>query len=179
MELPECPKPTGPADQKVIDDIKEYGWHVVLIPEQDGTPGWAFTIGLTRSFGHPEFVVFGLRSKVAHWLLNEIGKRIRSGHRFQVGENVQGLLESATCTLRPVATTWFRWFFGYAQWFYGGAKFDVLQVIWPDWSGRFPWDDGFDAAPLLPQPLLGEEDRHLAKCDALLKSMEKGKKGTA
>jgi hypothetical protein len=29
-----------------VDDVRKFGWHVVIIREQEGTPGWAFTVGM-------------------------------------------------------------------------------------------------------------------------------------
>jgi hypothetical protein len=40
----------GPDDEKVLADVREYGWHVIEIFEQDETPGWAFSIGLYKNF---------------------------------------------------------------------------------------------------------------------------------
>ena len=47
-------------DRKLLQDVAEVGWHVVLIAEEAGTPGWAFSVGLYHTFRHPEVVVFGL-----------------------------------------------------------------------------------------------------------------------
>lgn len=32
--------------ERVVDDVLTYGWHVVMVPEDEHGPGWAFTIGL-------------------------------------------------------------------------------------------------------------------------------------
>lgn len=39
---------------RVLSHIEQHGWNVTNIREQDGNPGWAFTIGLFESYGHAE-----------------------------------------------------------------------------------------------------------------------------
>ena len=76
------PRCEGLDDEKLVADVKEYGWHVVKIVEKDETPGWAFSVGLYKNFNHPEIVVFGLNDEVAHFLINAIGGEVRAGKRF-------------------------------------------------------------------------------------------------
>ena len=40
----------GDLDARVARDIARFGWHVVLIPPAEGTPGWAHTVGLVERF---------------------------------------------------------------------------------------------------------------------------------
>lgn len=40
-----------------------------MLPEDD-QPGWAYTVGLSQTFEHPELILFGLPLDVAHVLLN-------------------------------------------------------------------------------------------------------------
>jgi hypothetical protein len=42
---------TDLAEQKVLSDINEYGWHAIII-EDDGQPPWTFTIGLYETWKH-------------------------------------------------------------------------------------------------------------------------------
>src|SRR5215208_2924013 len=72
------PRCEGLDDEKLVADVKEYGWHVVKILEKDETPGWAFSVGLYKNFNHPEIVVFGLNDEVAHSLINAIGDVVRA-----------------------------------------------------------------------------------------------------
>jgi hypothetical protein len=63
---------------------------------------------------------------------------------------VAGLIEGYDCELRKVQKSQYHDFFGYALWFYGGNEFDALQIVWPDKSHRFPWDEGC-AVPVAQQ----------------------------
>lgn len=46
-------------DPMLLDDVREHGWHIVLVPEDESSPGWCFTVGLQQTLRHPERVIFG------------------------------------------------------------------------------------------------------------------------
>ena len=50
----------GPVTEQTIVQVRESGWQVMMIPADDDSPGWAFTIGLWHSHGLPELAMFGL-----------------------------------------------------------------------------------------------------------------------
>src|SRR3954451_20971966 len=54
---------------KLLSDVEEFGWHVVLIPEDDEGPAFAYNVGLFGTFEHPEIVVLGLDLGVMHRLI--------------------------------------------------------------------------------------------------------------
>ena len=54
------PEPTSDADRTILRNIDTYGCDVVLVPPEEETAGWAFSVGLFHSYQHPEIVVFGL-----------------------------------------------------------------------------------------------------------------------
>ncbi|WP_264201768.1 DUF4262 domain-containing protein [Streptomyces antimicrobicus] len=41
-------------DQTVIEHVQQHGWHVVMVPEDEIGPGFAYTIGLAHTHGAPE-----------------------------------------------------------------------------------------------------------------------------
>jgi len=161
----------GLNDEKLVADVKEYGWHVVKILEKDETPGWAFSVGLYKNFNHPEIVVFGLNDEVAHSLINAIGDVVRAGNRFAADGLYSDLIDTYSCIFKPVNPVWYHDFLGYANWFYGGENYPVLQCIWPDKSHRFPWDPEFNPNWVWAQPLLFNEEPDSARTVALLESM--------
>jgi hypothetical protein len=143
----------GP-DRKILDDIEEYGWHAVnvaqLVDEEDewwrAVPNFAYSIGLLHTYRHPELVVFGTDEKTRHDLLWDLARPIAGGQRFDAGTR-SDVLPSIELPVQfaPVAREWHELFFGLASWFYLGT-FSVLQAIWPDSAGCFPWDEGFPEA---------------------------------
>jgi len=160
------------ADLKVIRDVREHGWHVVAIPPEAGTPGWVFSIGIFQTLRHPEIVVFGLDQNVAHFVVNEIGARIRSGKRFQHGSEAGGLLEGVRCTFRDILINWYEPFLGTAMWYYRGTDFPAIQCIWPDHEQHYPWEPQFQKNWKWAQPLLFERTPQVARAVDLLRSMD-------
>jgi hypothetical protein len=143
-------------DKKLISDIQEYGWHVIMIPLDDEGPAFAYSVGLFQTFGHPEIIVFGLDLGVMHQIINLIGEEVRHGRRFADAETVPGILESYDVRFLDVARRHYPDYFGYAHWFYKGDDFPVLQCVWPDKQGRFPTDPDYPEPLRARQPLLAE-----------------------
>lgn len=83
--------------------------------EVDGTPGWAFTVGLYKSYRHPELIYFGVDSDIA-----------------RNSDELSSLFESGVCRLNNVMPLWYEWFLGLGIWFYGGAEFPLLQMSWSE-----------------------------------------------
>ncbi|MFL5242708.1 MAG: DUF4262 domain-containing protein [Gemmataceae bacterium] len=158
-------------DRKLLSDIDRFGWHVVMIPEADGTPGWSFSVGLFSTFSHPEVVVFGLSMALAGQVINGIGADIQKGKTFEFGQDYPEILEGVLCTFRPVVARWYRPFLGYATWYYQGTEFPVLQCIWPDKQQHYPWQPEYKQAWLWAQPLLFELEPEPARVVRLLESV--------
>lgn len=167
------PRCEGIDDAKLLADVEEYGWHVVNILEKDDTPGWAFSVGLHENFNHPEIVVFGLNVDVMHSMINAIGDDVREGKTFAIDELYPELIESYSCTFKPVNQVWYYDFLGYANWFYQNRDYSALQCIWPDRNGRFPWEPEFNPNWLWAQPLLFCDEPVTARTVHLLESMER------
>jgi hypothetical protein len=143
-----------PDEAKLIDDVEEYGCHIIQVREGDRFPGWSYTIGLSDVLGCPELIVVGLKEGVAHSLLNECARRLQQGLRFEQGSRAQDLLANVACEFRQVEKHWLRQTMGYAVWFYGGDNFSALQCVYPDLNNHLPWDEAFDVNWRDRQPLL-------------------------
>jgi hypothetical protein len=142
-------------ERKVLTDVQEHGWHVMMVVEdEDDETGFAFTIGLPVTFGHPELLVVGLSLGEMPLLLNTLGEQVRAGRRFTAGEQVPDILEGADVAFREVARDWYREYLGYARWYHQGPDFETLQVVYPDAEGRFPWQRGVSEDFRQQQPVL-------------------------
>jgi hypothetical protein len=137
-----------------VADVERHGWGVFGIKAVGGLPGWAFTAGLWHTFGSPEVAMFGLRVADMQVWLNDVGEQIRSGQTFDPDERRMGILPGFPVTFRPVHEGWYRDLLGYAMWFAQRPPLPVVQVVWPDTEGRFPWDPGCGTRCLFDQPQL-------------------------
>ena len=129
--------------RKTQADVKEFGWHVILVPEDDQGPSFAYSVGLHKTFNHPEILVLGLEIKVMHQMINGIGDRVKEGTRFLSGQRYQDILSGYDCLFAEVEEKYYRDYFGQAAAFYRGHSFQVLQCLWPDKHGLFPADADF------------------------------------
>ena len=58
-------------DQKVLEDIERAGWSDMSVFPTDDEPGpyFNYTIGLAEKYDHPDLIVLGMPSHVAHGTL--------------------------------------------------------------------------------------------------------------
>lgn len=125
---------------RMVDDI---GWACTGVLDD---PPWTYTIGLVETYQHPELVITGLPPEVAQGVFAAAVEQIKTGIRFEPGQDYEGiavgfyvrflpLAETATPQLRAARRR-------------NGDDFEALQLIWPDRDGRF------EVAEAL-QPLMG------------------------
>ena len=50
-------------ESKIHDDVQRYGWHAVSI--SDIAPPFLYSVGLMKTFNHPEAIIFGLETQNA------------------------------------------------------------------------------------------------------------------
>lgn len=155
--------------EQIIKDVDEYGCHLALIEGDGYLPAFAYTIGLFKSFSHPEIIVFGLKPEVMGSLLNHAKDEIKKGFGFQTDKPYSGFLEGFDVRFLEVNKEYYLDYFGYAGWFYNRSwDFPALQIIWPDKTGKWPWEKDFNENWKFKQPLLDRntdfkfyEDRNL------------------
>ncbi|MGC0420006.1 DUF4262 domain-containing protein [Embleya sp. AB8] len=128
-------------DLTIIENVQQHGWHVVMVPEDDIGPGFAYTIGLSHTHSAPELAMFGLDVHAMHLMLNTLGKEAAIGAVLDDGRHRHDVVDGREVALKKVDLRWYRTFFGRAIGFYRRPPFPVLQVVWPDPEGRFHWDE--------------------------------------
>ena len=146
------------SERKVLDDVEQYGVHVVHVMEDDEGPGFSFTVGLWHTFAQPELLVFGLEADVAQELLNEIADQANEGMKFLADSKHDGLLQHYPARFFAVPKAFYRDYLGVAIWAYEGDGFDAVQLVWPDKVGRWPWDAGVREVFRDRQPVLAKRE---------------------
>lgn len=122
--------------------VEEHGWSVVGAAAENDVPAWAFTVGLWHTLGSPEIAMFGLGLADMQRWLNRLGGQIRSGRPLAPDQPREGVLDGVPLQVRPVHASWYPVLFGSALNFYQRPPLPIVQAIWPDRTGRFPWQDG-------------------------------------
>jgi hypothetical protein len=142
-------------DRRLLESVRDHGWHVLGILEEGESPAFAFTVGLTTSFGHPELLIAGLEIKVMHSLLNALGETIRAGRGYMAGERISDLVDGFDCLTINVDRAHYPEWLGYARWYHRGDAFEVLQVLWPDKQNVLPPSPDAPEWLTVLQPVLG------------------------
>jgi hypothetical protein len=142
-------------DAELAADVELHQW-VVLKIAPDREAEYAYSVGLTRSFSHPELVVVGLDDESMQELINDIGDAIEAGRGFADGDVSSDFLEGYDVAFRAVPARLYAARFAWAERFYAGASFSVLQVVYPDAERKWPWDAGVDRDLKRGQPLLAD-----------------------
>ena len=153
-------------------DVATRGWHIVTIAERNDLPGWAFTIGLQRSFEQPEVIAFGLPGEANREIVERVARDIATGTSHPVGSTCNTILHGLPCAFRSVSRSWYETFLGYAVWFYGDQDFPVVQLLWPDRENRLPDQPGFDPDLAGLQPLLEHATAEAARVTDLLHALD-------
>ncbi|MFJ2264530.1 DUF4262 domain-containing protein [Streptomyces sp. NPDC087844] len=142
------------ADLTIIENVQQHGWHVVMVPEDDIGPGFAYTIGLSHTHGAPELAMFGLDIHAMHRMLNKLGAKSAAGAVLADGQRHCNVADGHQVALRQVDLRWYRTFFGQAIGFHRRPPFPVLQVAWPDADDRLHWEEQVEERHRQSQPQL-------------------------
>ena len=121
---------------KVKNDIEEYGWHVLSVACEE-TPSFSYTVGFKETFNHPEIIMSGLSIDLMHTLLNDLGNFIQQGKVFEDGEVFNELIKDLPVKFIRVGDVALSEHLRVAEIYYDNSKFDALQCIWPDQNGVF------------------------------------------
>jgi hypothetical protein len=142
-------------ERRISTDIELYGWHVIKIQEDAYGPSISYSIGLHHSFEHPEVLLIGFETEAAHFVINRIGDAIREGAVFHSGHFYSNLLENVDCYFTSVYSRFYKEYTGYAEQFYGGSNYTVMQCVYPTLSGIYPWQAEWPEQLKDTQPILG------------------------
>lgn len=70
--------------RRIVDD---HGWVTQLIEWHPDQPGWAYTIGLSNGFAHPEVVLLGHPCE-GRWIVDDVAEQVVAGASFHAGDHV-------------------------------------------------------------------------------------------
>ena len=132
------------SDKRLLENIAKFGCQVMHISEEDDLPPFAYSVGIQKSSSAPEVVVIGLKQPLAHSVVNEYNKRIRNGEKFEIGKNYSNFIEGFEVLVSKVDKSHYREYFGFNRWLYEGDNFDIVQLVYPNTSGIWPWQKESD-----------------------------------
>jgi hypothetical protein len=154
-------------EQKVVDDIQQFGCHVSLVFDEKGElPDFAYSIGFPVTVGQPEVIVYGLKRELMHSMVNSIHRQCADGLTLKDDLAILDLIEGFECVARRVVDPEaIKEHFGWAIWYHrsqhGKELKEAYQIVWPGaQQGLYPWQSGCDEFVISQQPALYEPRMH-------------------
>jgi hypothetical protein len=131
-------------ERNFVAKIREHGWLGSSVFEDAEGPGFSYSTGFWVSAHSPEVITFSLKSDTAHDVFWDLFRDAKAGKEHAIARLSDEVFANISSYLFPVAKVHYRKYLGWSRWFYAGDEFPCLQLVWPDRSGKFPWEDGFD-----------------------------------
>jgi len=125
----------------------------VVIPIEDGDPPFCYTVGLTETFNHPEFIMQGKfnPNQMAEIIGGAVDKLREDEDAFNHEEvpdvikvKVHGELQDGFIGCRDVTAENKIALLCRAVARYGEDGFQAKQLIFPDQHALLPWQEGFN-----------------------------------
>ena len=143
-------------EKKALQNIEEYGNHVISVMEGDGYPRFTYSIGINKTQFKPDIIILGLKPELAHSIANNYRDRLLSGEIIKPGKYYSDFIGNFDVVFEKVACKYYKDYFGWARWLHEGDDFEMLQLIWPTTNGVWPWDDDTSEYYNWAQPVLNE-----------------------
>ena len=128
--------------EQISADVKKHGWSVFKITDEL-LPPFAYTVGLYANFNHPEIMLSGVHIDAAQDILNGIGSGIKAGQTREENVGYDDVLAEHDCIFKSVSIKQYDDYSGQAMVFYDDKQIPVLQCVYPDSSGCFLWEAGY------------------------------------
>jgi hypothetical protein len=135
-------------------NIDKFGLQVIMVGSTSYSPSFAYSIGLTQTYNHPEIICFGLPNDIGHAIINDIAKIIKKGETIDTEKIYTEIFKDSRTTFIKVDKRNINDYFGAALNYYGDKSFSALQVVWTDRNDKLPWEENFEEEFLYKQPLL-------------------------
>ena len=124
-------EPDDAGDEKLLGDVREHGWHVVGVPDDDEGPGFCFTVGVYLRTLQPEILMTGVLIEPTHRVLNAIAEYLMAGGTITPEARYSNFVDGREVLFRPIHQTQFHEYLGCANWFYrrSGIPASCVSVL--------------------------------------------------
>lgn len=95
----------------------------------------------------------GRLQDTAHAVLNAAAELVQEGTPFSANSRSMGVLNGANIHFLQAQEKHFADLCGVARIAFPDTSLEVIQLVWPDGDGKFPWDTGYALPPNVQQVL--------------------------
>ncbi len=146
------------SDHRVADHIAKYGCHVYCVVDpQNQSPTFTYSVGIQHTTGQPEAIVIGLSTELGHFMINEYLAKLRKGVRFRRGWKYKGFLEGYPVYMEPAKRVMLKEYTFGCDRYYAGKPYSVVQLVYPNTMGVWPWEKEAHQSFRDIQPMLGRK----------------------
>lgn len=139
---------------RILKNIDEHGFHICYFPSDGYLPSFYYTIGFFQKYQKPEIVIFALPQNTITNICHKVAEIYESGQSLETLTNHQDFIQDFPVRFLQADKVYYPYYFGYGMWFYQSDSFPVLELVWTDKQGFFPWQDEFDPDWKYVQPLM-------------------------
>jgi len=129
--------------EMVDNNIEKYGFHVTYVLEENGSTPFGYSTGLYRNFGIPEAFVSGLPNGLTNTLINNYAQTFKNKN-VPLNEKLNNLIDRFSIYVIPVKNDNLNKKILSSFRFYEDHEFKSVQIIFPDLTGKFPYEIGYD-----------------------------------
>lgn len=131
--------------EKIDSLVRREGFAFLCIGQDVDAPPYAYTVGLTETYGCPELLIFGVGQQTAGPVFHAVVDKIKAGARFSNGDVLLDVL-SVPCAMKAVsAEAALPFALNVASRYKDTAQVPAFQqLVYPDKAGVFPWEAGYD-----------------------------------
>ena len=135
-------------------NIEKYGLQVIMVKPTAYLSSFAYSVGLSKTYNHPEIIIFGLSNDLGHEIINDVAELIKKGEIIEIGKIYTNIFKNSKATFLRVDKRNIEDYFGVALEYYNETPFDAIQLIWTDRNDKFPWEENFEEVFDYIQPFL-------------------------
>lgn len=141
-----------PQDQ-IARHINDFGFSVMGVFGGQGSPPFAYTVGLTETYNHPELLVVGMGQKTAAILFNAIAAKLKSPGGLIIDGDIMTDIANLPIAFKKISRGMASHYAFQCLYWYAGKKVqpEFMQMVMSDRSGNLPWSEDYDIAYMGPK----------------------------
>lgn len=124
--------------------IKRAGFAVICIGPEPGVPPFAYSVGLTETYGSPELLIVGVGDQVAIPVFHAVVDKIKRGEKLVDGDVLEQVL-NVPCVVKAISEdTASKYALNVLSRYKDSSTPPAFQqIVYPDEAGIFPWERGY------------------------------------
>ena len=149
-------RPYSEFELKLVEEIGKHGFRVnsVLTDYGDKQPPFSYSIGIQKTCGAPELIIFGMSPNLAHHLTWAYFERVKQGQTLRPNQRHWGLLDGYSVFLQQTKRKDREKHMLSCNWLYGTDGYQAVQLIYPHPNGSWPWTTNATDRFQWEQPLI-------------------------